>query len=192
VRLTHPESPETGATDVSIDTSRSNRIFRAVIRSGNVFSELSGNRVPLEWSSADSGIAADRLCGVWKARSSEQAIFVLYTDSGALKEAISEDCGGTFAVSRTIGSATDAATAVSRANNRHNVWIDGGTIKGEIVDAADNIIESTFTISTGADDYGISLTCLRGEGQVERFVLNYIAGGSLIEKISVDGGLTYT
>jgi len=75
---------------------------------------------------------------------------------------------------------------------RHNVWVDGGTVKGEIVDAADNVVESTFTITTGADDYGISLTCLRGEGQIERFILNYIAGGSLIEKVSVDGGLTYT
>ena len=191
-KITHPESLETGATDVSIDTSRSNRLFRAVIRSGNIFSELSGNQVPLEWSSADSWIAADRVCGVWKASSDDQSIWVLYTDSGSLKEAVSEDCGGTFTVSRTIGSATDAASTMSRANMRHNVWVDGGTVKGEIVDAADNVVESTFTITTGADDYGISLTCLRGEGQIERFILNYIAGGSLIEKVSVDGGLTYT
>lgn len=191
-RLTHPESPETGATDVSIDMSHSNRFARVVIRAGIIHSEIAGNRVPIEASSVETGVSADRLCGVWKAPSSDQTIWVLYTDSGSLKEAYSVDGGSTYSVSRTIGSATDAAATISRANQRHNVWIDGGTVKGEIVDAADNVIESTFTISTGADDYGISLTSLRGEGQVERFVLNYIAGGSLIEKISVDGGLTYT
>ncbi len=112
--------------------------------------------------------------------------------SGSIIETRSVDGGVSWTMARTIATGKWPAGFVGQDMRKRVYWVDGDAIKGEITDLQDNVIEAVFTvIASGVDDSGIAVW----ESVIEntrRVILWYTVGGSITEKISVDGGVTFS
>lgn len=88
----------------------------------------------------------------------------------------------------SIGAGTQQAFRTSKGNYRYGYWLDGGAIKGDARDAADNVVVPEFTVvASGVDDSSLAMKESFLHGGLWRVVLFYTAGGSLQERHSYDG-----
>jgi hypothetical protein len=93
---------------------------------------------------------------------------------------------------RTIANGVKPTFIIGRDGNRYIYWIDGASIKGQITDRADTVLQASLTVvASGVDDECIAVDEDVTNGGNRRLVLLDVESGSLTQRTS-DDGITFS
>jgi hypothetical protein len=173
---------------VSYDVGLDNRHYRAYTKNGTIWLGISTNVKPLAFTDFDTTISAtDATIRIDRDKPAPR-IYLCYID-GTVKQVYSTNEGSTWSTPVTIAAAgTHSTFEITRDGRRLAYWVDGTAIKGQIYDARDNVMVSTFTaIASGVDDQSIDASESVSSGGIWGVDLLYISSGAVTVKHSTDG-----
>lgn len=182
-------------TSMDIDFASNVHVSAFVLTNGDVQIRLSDNG--LVWVTVNTlSINASSVAIRIDRQSTDQKIYLLVEVNGQIKLYTSNQAGETFTLARTIGSGVKPAFIIGRDGTRFIYWVDGVSIKGQMTDRADTILQvsgmDTFTvINTGVDDECIAVDEDVYNGGNRRLVLIDVESANLVERKS-DDGITFS
>lgn len=175
--------------DVTIDRDPSWRHYRAVTTTTGDL-EISESDNTLVWELVTSAIGGD-YAAISVAKIGPPKRRLLVSDSGTVRLYVAAP-GGAFALDSTVGTGEHVALITAANGLTYAYWRDGTEIKGLITDAASNVVVSTFTaVATVDDDTAVDVTYSPISGSVNRITLQVVVGGTIVNKVSVDNGVTF-
>lgn len=171
---------------ISYDVGRpSARHLRAYVTAGLVVISRAGN--DLVWTEELTAIDAETLCLRIEHGSQGQALWLAVGYAGNVLLYRSWDEGRNWSLMATIASGEHPQILIGRDAKRYLYWIDGNAVKGQIRDAANNVLTSTFTAVSGVDASGLAVAESILQGGGVRIVLHCVVSGSVTQYTSRDG-----
>jgi hypothetical protein len=174
---------------IAYDVSDSQRHLRAYFDGKRLVVGRTGNDLP-EWDDTYSAVDGEAVAIAIDKRSRAQELLLLVATETDLRLYTSKSEGRSLTLATTIatGSFKSPAIAISRPGFRCLYWLAGTVLKGQIRDAANNIVRATFDAITGVDEDGgaaVGESVVHG-GQL-RMVLIVTVDGALVQYTSADG-----
>lgn len=169
---------------VSLDTNKAHVHARAYTTDTGLYVGVAGN--DLTWSdSVVLGAADDVAIAIVP---TGLVRWLLAVDSGSVTYYKSTDGGATFTSIASLGAGTKVGIVADANGNQYLYWTDGTNIKGQIRDAAGNVVEATFTAVSGVDSGSdVAADSSISTGSAWRVVLMCYVSAALTTKTSVDG-----
>lgn len=178
---------------VSYDVARHARHYGGYVNSNDKAVILrSPNAEHTNFSEVVSDIDCTSLCVRVERASPSQKTLLMYAADDGVHVVVSGDDGETWSVPTTISS-TGACPAfvLSNSGTRFYYWLeedgDTFTIKGQIRDALDSVIEATFTVKAGVEGVGLAADESVGADGLHRVTLLYVEDGELSSSVSYNG-----
>lgn len=172
---------------LSYDVSSSLRHYRVYIEGDTVQFGYSDNT--LGWQDSDTGIEAETLCLRIERRGKKQRLYLWTgTEGGTIESRYSDDEGANWTMPETISlSGNTPAAEIGLNGRRYIYWLDGGDVKGKILDASDQTLEDEFTAISGVDEEGLAVSESVIAGGKHRIVILAVQGGTITSFQSFDG-----
>lgn len=191
--------PEGNDAAVSYDVAPHMRHFVAYLQEDRAWIRRSSNANHRAINEVDTGIDCTSLC-LRIEQGGLQRVGLLYVakPSRDVQLVYSGDDGETWSMPTTLGSSgLVPAMVYSPSGTRYYYWLEdvgggGATIKGQIRDALDNVIEPTFTVLTGVSQLGLAADESVGGDGLHRITLFYIDTLSTLTSIVSYNGKSFT
>ena len=185
--------PVPGAKQPSYDVGVAGRHVRAYVLSSTIRVGTAGGPVPTDWMDVDSSLMETWPCVRWEKRASRPRLWLLSigsaSGSGAVKLRYSNDEGATWNMVTLDATGTEDTLVETEHGLKYVYYrqIDG-SIKGQILDAQNNVVKTEFTaIASGVDDTGIDADDFQVGGGEWRVGLLYMSAGVPTYKSAQDG-----
>lgn len=181
------------AGQVTYDVARHSRHYGAYVNEDGVAVIFrSANAEHTSFEEVVSDIECVSLCLRVERASAAQRIVLVYADEEGVKASASGDDGETWSMPTTISdTGTCPAFVLSDSGTRFYYWLeeegDTFTIKGQIRDAQDTVIEDTFTVKPGVEGVGLAADESVGSNGLHRITLLYVENGELSSSVSNNG-----
>ena len=174
---------------LSLDIDFASNVHAAayVDNSGNVLIRKSDNG--LAFSTVNTLALSATSCAIRIDRqSTDQKIYLVVEINKSIKLYKADALNEAFTLMRTIANGVKPTFIIGRDGNRYIYWIDGASIKGQITDRADTVLQASLTVvASGVDDECIAVDEDVTNGGNRRLVLIDVESGSLTQRTSSDG-----
>lgn len=178
---------------VTYDVARHARHHGAYVNAdGKAVFLRSPNAQHTDFEEVVTDIECTSLCVRVERASPNQKALLMYGADDGVHVVESGDDGETWSVPTTISSTGSCpAFVLSYSGTRFYYWLeedgDTFTIKGQIRDALDSVIEATFTVRAGVEGVGLAADESVGSDGLHRITLLYVEGGELASSVSANG-----
>jgi hypothetical protein len=174
---------------LSLDIDFASNVHAAayVDNSGNVLIRKSDNG--LAFSTVNTLALSATSCAIRIDRqSTDQKIYLVVEINKSIKLYSAAALNEAWTLMRTIANGVKPTFIIGRDGNRYIYWIDGTSVKGQITDRADTVLQASLTVvASGVDDECIAVDEDVTNGGNRRLVLLDVESGSLTQRTSSDG-----
>lgn len=172
---------------LSMDVDHGSGVFRLAQAKGEATIIASAD-AQLSWEDEEAGMASNWVSLACDKSNHKQVWYLAVEYNGESSLWKSVDLCRTFTQVGSSFVAEKPIVIIGRQNVRHLYWVDGTDIKGELRDASDTVIESTFTATTGVDpDDGCTVDEYVVEGGQKKLHMVCVKSGVRTHLDSTDG-----